>query len=143
MKNVSIKKLTSDGNLIGYAILEILENKETKKTDYIFKECNSIFADLINESKNNILGNSIFKLIPSIDEFIDNIKISIAEPRTFEVSINSKEKYYEIVLQKISENCINLILKDVTNNIRKIKEHYQNELLYKNLFDLNLDGIAV
>ncbi|HPI19002.1 MAG TPA: PAS domain S-box protein [Candidatus Kapabacteria bacterium] len=143
MKNVSIRKLTSDGNLIGYAILEIIEKNGTQEKDYIFKECNNLFAELINESKTQIVGKSIFDLLPSIGEFINNIKISIAEPRTFEVSINSKEKYYEIVLQKISENCINVILKDVTNNIRKIKEHYQNELLYKNLFDLNLDGLAV
>ena len=118
----------------GYALQEILYNKNGKPADYRFLDVNPAFEKLTKLKRKDVVGKTISQ-IPSTLSHSDSIKnrknydnvALTGKPLSFETYHKDLNKYFELYAYKPNENQIALIFSDITH--RKKTEEEKNNFI--------------
>ncbi len=124
-KSESRYKLLFQSMHNGFALHEIVLDKNGKPIDYIFKEVNPSFEKLTGLKKNDILEKRALEILPGLeDHWIEKYgKVSLTgEPIEFSNTSNALNKTYKVIAYSPKKNYFATSFFDVTEIIEKEKQ---------------------
>jgi PAS domain S-box-containing protein len=121
-----------DNMISGFALHEIITDKDGKPDDYIFLDLNEAFENLTGLKKKNVVGTRIKDLMPNIEpEFIERYgKVALTgEPIQFEEYAGALNRYYQIKSYSPEKGKFAVIFDEIT--AQKIAEQERQKLNMK------------
>lgn len=122
-------KMLFDKMIDGFAVHQMIFDKEGKPLDYKFISVNKAFEDITGLKAKEIIGKTVLEILPDIEYYwIETYArvVTTGEPVHFENFNNTLGKYFEVTAYKQSEDLFACILVDITQRV----------LMYKNLEEL-------
>lgn len=121
-----------DNMISGFALHEIITDKDGKPVDYIFLDLNEAFENLTGLKKENVIGTRIKEIMPDVEPgFIERYgKVALTgEPTQFEEYAGALNRYYQIKSYSPEKGKFAVIFDEIT--ARKIAEQERQKLNMK------------
>lgn len=102
----------------GYAVCELVRNKEGKGVDYYLLELNPTFEKQTGIGMEMLLGKTILEAVPGLDPWWINTYAAVVdkqEPVLFEHYFENNERWYAIEAHPLENNQFVLLYKDITD----------------------------
>jgi PAS domain S-box-containing protein len=109
----------------GFAVHEMIYDKDNKPVDYRFLKINKEFEKLTGINSNDIINKTVKEVLPNTEQiWIDNYgKVAQAGiPLHFDSYSQEFNKYYDVTAYSPKQDCFAVVFSDVTKN----KEYEQN-----------------
>ncbi len=105
----------------GLALHKVVYDKKNNIRDYVYLKVNDAFEKLTGLKRKDIIGKSIFDVMPSVTKEITNKYDNVAltgKPDSFEHYSEDLDKYYEVVSYRPGPDLFAIILTDITERKR-------------------------
>ncbi|HSQ84673.1 MAG TPA: PAS domain S-box protein, partial [Desulfobacterales bacterium] len=131
-------RLLFNSMLSGFALHEIIYDKNGKPCDYRFLDLNPAFERLTGLKRIDILGKTVREVIPKIETFWINTYGEVVlsgKPVHFENYIEELDRYYEVVSFRPQKNQFAVTFTDITARVRSEEGLRDSEERYRLLAD--------
>jgi len=132
--------------LNGFAVHEIICDKNGKPSDYRFLEVNEAFVQMTGLSGKNIIGRTVLEVMPETEilwiERYGRVALT-GLPDHFDNYSRALDKYYEVTAYKNAPGQFTTIIADVTQRKLDEMDIKKSEQKFRSLVEYSLEGILI
>jgi PAS domain S-box-containing protein len=133
--------------LMGYALCEIVTDGAGRPQDFVFLDVNPAFEAFTGLAREHVLNRRVTEIfvpaeVAELVQIYGNVALT-GEPRTFQYSIPSLGRSYEVAAFSPQHGRFIAFFKDVTKRESAEKALAESEAKYRNLVELAPDAIMI
>jgi PAS domain S-box-containing protein len=139
-------RLLFNNMLSGFALHEIIYDKNGKPCDYRFLDLNPAFERVTGLRRIDILGKTVREVLPKIETYWINTYGEVVlsgKPVHFENYSEALDRYYEVVAFRSQKNQFAVIVTDITARIRSEEGLRESEERHRLLLEVSPDPIVI
>ena len=135
-----------DGMIRGFALCELIFDKQGRPVNYRFLMVNSVFEKQSNMKIESIVGKTIKDIFPDIEQsWIDkygSVVINNKPTQFIDINRNTK-KHYRVNAFSYAENKFVMIFEDITKERNAVQDLKTSERSYRQLFNSSTDMVKI